>query len=153
MVTSEVSPNRVVKDGTYQTGIHRRPVRFHLFLFEFLSGRLFGSCEQLGPDKFSGRTDWPWQRPHKAPLRIHRRKLRRLRWWGQTRGTVVSYQFESFSSKWELPSLLSRSFITRGRMEARKTALILMTNSHFDRTLQYHIALIFVSWLAFRISW
>ena len=32
--------------------------------------------------------------------------------------TVVSYQFESFSSKWELPSLLSPSFITRGSMEA-----------------------------------
>ena len=51
--------------------------------------------------------------------------------------TVVSYQNESFSSKWELPSLLSPSFITRGRMEARRAALILIKNSHFDRTPQY----------------
>ena len=51
--------------------------------------------------------------------------------------TVVSYQNESFSLDWELPSLLSPSFITRGRMEARKAALILMKNSHFDRTPQY----------------
>ena len=33
--------------------------------------------------------------------------------------------------------LLSPSFITRGRMGASKAALILMKNSHFDRTLQY----------------
>ena len=50
--------------------------------------------------------------------------------------TIVSYQIESFSSKWELPSWLSPSLITRGRMEARKAALILMKNSHFDRTPQ-----------------
>ena len=40
--------------------------------------------------------------------------------------TVVSYQNEIFSSKWELPPLLSPSFITQGRMEARRAALILM---------------------------
>ena len=51
--------------------------------------------------------------------------------------TVVSYQSERFPSKWELPSLLSPFFITRGRMEARRVALILMKNSHFDRTPQY----------------
>ena len=51
--------------------------------------------------------------------------------------TVVSYQNESFSSKWELPSLLSPSFITQGRMEARKAILILMKISHFDRTPLY----------------
>ena len=33
--------------------------------------------------------------------------------------------------------MLSPSFITRGRMEARKAALILMKNSQFDRTLWY----------------
>ena len=33
--------------------------------------------------------------------------------------------------------LLSPSFITRGRMGAIKAALILVKNSHFDRTLQY----------------
>ena len=48
--------------------------------------------------------------------------------------TVVSYQNESFSSKWELPSLLSPFLITRGRMDARRVALILMKISHFDRT-------------------
>ena len=36
--------------------------------------------------------------------------------------------------------LLSPSIITRGRMGASKAALILMKNSHFDRTLQYAIA-------------
>ena len=40
--------------------------------------------------------------------------------------TVVSYQIESFSSKWELPSLLSPSFLTQGSMEAMKAALILV---------------------------
>ena len=50
--------------------------------------------------------------------------------------TVVSNQIESFSSKWKLLSFLSPSFITGGRMEARKVALILMKNSHFDRTPQ-----------------
>ena len=35
--------------------------------------------------------------------------------------------------------MLSPSFITRGRMGTRKAALILMKNSHFDRTLQYII--------------
>ena len=34
--------------------------------------------------------------------------------------------------------LLSPSFITQGRMGASKAALILMKNSHFDRTLQYY---------------
>ena len=33
--------------------------------------------------------------------------------------------------------MLSPSFITQGRMEARQTALILMKNSHFDRTPRY----------------
>ena len=51
--------------------------------------------------------------------------------------TVVSYQIESFSSKWELPSLLSPFFITRGRMRASRAALILMKISHFDRTPLY----------------
>ena len=36
--------------------------------------------------------------------------------------------------------LLSPSFITRGRMGASKAALILMKNSHFDRTLQYYFS-------------
>ena len=49
----------------------------------------------------------------------------------------MSYQNESFSSKWELPFLLSPSSITQGRMGARKVALILMKNSQFDRTPQY----------------
>ena len=50
--------------------------------------------------------------------------------------TIVSYQIQSFSSKWELPSLLSTSFITLGGMEAIKAALILTKNSHFDSTSQ-----------------
>ena len=58
---------------------------------------------------------------------------------GEMTGTVVSYQIESFSSKWELPSLLSPSFITQGRMEAIKAAFILMKNSHFERTPQHTI--------------
>ena len=33
--------------------------------------------------------------------------------------------------------LLSPPFITQGRMGTRKTVLILMKNSHFDRTLRY----------------
>ena len=45
---------------------------------------------------------------------------------------IVSYQIASFSSKWELPALLSPSFITRGREGAK--ALILMKHSQFDRT-------------------
>ena len=49
----------------------------------------------------------------------------------------------SVLSKWEFfikmraAFLLSPSSITRGRMGASKAALILMKNSHFDRTLQY----------------
>ena len=50
---------------------------------------------------------------------------------------IVSYQIASFSSKWELPALLSPSFITRGREGAK--ALILMKHSQFDRTLQYAV--------------
>ena len=36
---------------------------------------------------------------------------------GYLSGTVVSYQIESVSSKWMLPSLLSPSFISQGRIE------------------------------------
>ena len=49
----------------------------------------------------------------------------------------------SVLSKWEFfikmraAFLLSPSFITIGRMGASKAALILLKNSHFDRTLQY----------------
>ena len=55
--------------------------------------------------------------------------------------TVVNYR--SVLSKWEFfikmsaACLLSSSFITWGRMRARKAALILMKNNHFDRTPQY----------------
>ena len=66
--------------------------------------------------------------------------------------TVVSYQIESFSSKWELPSLLSPSFITQGRMGASKAALILMKNSHFDRTPQYMYYKIMPPFCTIRIS-
>ena len=51
--------------------------------------------------------------------------------------------YRSVLSKWEFfiklraAYLLSPSFITQGRMGASKAALILMKNSHFDRTLQY----------------
>ena len=41
--------------------------------------------------------------------------------------------------------LLSPSFITRGRMGASKAALILMKNSHFDRTLQYELFTILIT--------
>ena len=50
--------------------------------------------------------------------------------------------YRSVLSKWEYfikmraAYLLSPSFITQGRMGASKAALILMKNSHFDRTLQ-----------------
>ena len=50
--------------------------------------------------------------------------------------TVVSYQNESFSSKWELPFLPPSSLELWRKERARKAALILMKNSHFDRTLQ-----------------
>ena len=53
--------------------------------------------------------------------------------------TVVSYQNESFFIKMRAAFLFSLSSITRGRMGASKAALILMKNSHFDRTPhQYH---------------
>ena len=48
--------------------------------------------------------------------------------------TVVSHQSERFPSKWELPSLLSPFFITRGRMGARRAALILMKISLWKDT-------------------
>ena len=44
--------------------------------------------------------------------------------------TVVSFKMRA-------ALLLSTSFITRGRIEAGKAALILMKNSDFDRTLRY----------------
>ena len=51
--------------------------------------------------------------------------------------------YRSVLSKWEFfikmraALLLSPSFITQGRMGARKAALILMKQSHFERTPQY----------------
>ena len=57
-----------------------------------------------------------------------------------TSSTVVSYQNENFFIKMRIFSfafLLSPPFITRGRMGAMKAVLILMKNSHFDRTLRY----------------
>ena len=54
----------------------------------------------------------------------------------KTSYTVVSYQNEFFI-KMRAAYLLSPSSITQGRMGASKAALILMKNSHFDRTLQY----------------
>ena len=65
---------------------------------------------------------------------------KRLENWQQQR------TYRSVLSKWEFfikmraAYLLSPSFITRGRMGASKAALILMKNSHFDRTLQYFTA-------------
>ena len=56
-----------------------------------------------------------------------------------------SFSYPSVLSKLEFfikmraACLLSPSFITQGRMGARKAALILMKNSHFDRTPQYQI--------------
>ena len=50
--------------------------------------------------------------------------------------TVVSYQNERFSSKWELPFLPPSSLELWRKERARKAALILMKNSHFDRTLR-----------------
>ena len=53
------------------------------------------------------------------------------------------FKYRSFLSKWEFfikmraAFLLSPSSITRGKMGASTAALILMKNSHFDRTLQY----------------
>ena len=49
----------------------------------------------------------------------------------------MSYQNESFSSKWEQPFLLPSSLVLWRKERARKAALILMKNSHFDRTLRY----------------
>ena len=51
--------------------------------------------------------------------------------------TVVSYQSERFSSKWELPFLPPSSLEWWRKERARKAALILMKISHFDRTLRY----------------
>ena len=51
--------------------------------------------------------------------------------------TVVSYQNESFSSKWELPLLPPSSLELWRKERAGKAALILMKNSQFDRTLRY----------------
>ena len=56
--------------------------------------------------------------------------------------------YRSVLSKWEFfiktraVYLLSPYFITRARMGASKAALILMKNSHFDRTLQYEASII-----------
>ena len=58
------------------------------------------------------------------------KKVRRLQ-------IVCASAYRSVLSNWELPSLLSPSFIARGRMEARRAALILMKNSRFNRTPQY----------------
>ena len=51
--------------------------------------------------------------------------------------TVVSYQSERFSSKWELPFLPPSSLELWREERARKAALILMKRSRFDQTLQY----------------
>ena len=51
--------------------------------------------------------------------------------------TVVSYQNESFSSKWELPCL-PPSFLELWRKErARRQLSFWWKNSHFNRTLRY----------------
>ena len=51
--------------------------------------------------------------------------------------TVVSYQNESFSSKWELPFLPPSSLELWRELRARKAALTLMKSFHFDWTLRY----------------
>ena len=62
---------------------------------------------------------------------------------------ITTIKYRSDLTKWEYfikmraAYLLSPSFITRGRMGASKAALILMKNSHFDRTLQYLQSLLF----------
>ena len=53
---------------------------------------------------------------------------------------VVSYQSESFSSKWELPFLPPSSLKLWRKERAKQAALILMKNSHFDRTLRYRFS-------------
>ena len=50
--------------------------------------------------------------------------------------TVMSYQNESFSSKWKLPFLPPSSLELWRKESARKAALILMKNSQFDRPLR-----------------
>ena len=50
-----------------------------------------------------------------------------------------------FFIKMRAAYLLSPSFIIRGRMGASKAALILMKNSHFDRTLQYELFTILIT--------
>ena len=54
------------------------------------------------------------------------------------RGTTPRYFLQCFI-RMRASFLLSPSFITQGRMGVRKIALILMKNSHFDRTPQYNI--------------
>ena len=51
--------------------------------------------------------------------------------------TVVFYQNESFSSKWELSFWPPSSLELWRNERARRAALILMKNSQFDRTLWY----------------
>ena len=53
---------------------------------------------------------------------------------------MVSYQSESFSSKWELLSLPPSSLELWRKERAKKAALILLKNSHFDRTLRYSLS-------------
>ena len=63
-------------------------------------------------------------------------------WWSWCYGQFDCI-YRSVISKWEFFNkmraayFLSPSFVTWGRMGASRAALILMKNSHFDRTLQY----------------
>ena len=58
--------------------------------------------------------------------------------------TVVSYESENFSLKWELSACChppSISLLFWWKEGARQVSLILMKNSHFDRTLRYQLCI------------
>jgi len=72
-------------------------------------------------------------------------KMTKIRWWEVSkRNFLFTAAADRCESRKLCPfvlflSLLSPSYITRGRLGASKAALVLMKNSHFDRTLQYSI--------------
>ena len=75
----------------------------------------------------------------------------------QLKKSKMCFTYRSVLSKWEFfikmraACLLSPSFITQGRMGAREAALILMKNSHFDRTPQYVLCINHYGWESCRV--
>ena len=96
---------------------------------------------------------------YNKPCRVSKLKGHFLHWqgkvcslmlpcWKPKSSTAVSYQNESFSSKWELSVLPPSSLELWRKERARKAALSLMKNSQFDRTVRYSVA---VCWTAVMI--